>query len=105
MALDETDFPVSDSISVEMMQVGETLQNGSVTRAGFKLDKLGKSCNIVSVSYNEGEYCEQEDGARFTEPGRYDVEVCTKLGENRIIQFMCLRILNSVWRHILERIT
>lgn len=81
LALDETDFPVSDSISVEMMQVGETLQNGSVTRAGFKLDKLGKSCNIVSVSYNEGEYCEQEDGARFTEPGRYDVEVCTRLGE------------------------
>ena len=34
LALDETDFPVSDSISVEMMQVGETLQNGSVTRAG-----------------------------------------------------------------------
>ena len=64
-----------------MMQIGETLQDGSVTNKGFKLDKLGKSCNTVNVSYNGGEYSEQEDGARFTEPGKYDVEVCTKLGD------------------------
>lgn len=77
----ESDLPISDSISIEMMQIGETLQDGSVTNKGFKLDKLGKSCNTVNVSYNGGEYSEQEDGARFTEPGKYDVEVCTKIGD------------------------
>ena len=81
LGLEESDFPVSDSISIEMMQIGETLQDGSVTNKGFKLDKLGKSCNTVYVSYNGGEYSEQEDGVRFTEPGKYDVEVCTKLGD------------------------
>lgn len=71
----------NEEYSLEELKKGETLLDNSVTSKGFSIDKLGTSY-LVSVSRNGGVAEYVNDGAEFTENGKYEITTITKLGKN-----------------------
>lgn len=68
-----------DEYTQELLKHGETLVNNSVTRDGFSIEKITSSYRI-SVSRNGETAKSAENLATFTEDGKYDITVTTKLG-------------------------
>lgn len=81
LATDSTSFE-NEGVSSTVLQKGETLVDGSMTTKGFSIDKLGSSV-LVGVSKDGGKVSYVNDGATFTENGRYTVTTITKFGKQR----------------------
>lgn len=64
----------------ELLKHGETLLDNSITRDGFRIEKLASSYT-VQVKRNSEPAKTVEDGAQFTQDGKYTVTVTTKLGK------------------------
>lgn len=78
LTVDESILPELDGFSQEEIKRGETLTNESMTTKGFSIDKLGTSYLIkVSKDGDAGKIV--DDGAEFTENGKYTIKVITKL--------------------------
>lgn len=82
LALTEEDFDYED-YDINLLKKGETLVNESVTTAGFQIDKLNISGNTILVKYNGVSIPNVADGTKFTEPGKYEITVVTRLGTQR----------------------
>lgn len=71
-----------DDYSQELLKHGETLENGSVTRDGFEIEKFAESYTVkVQRSGFPATYA--KSGDKFTEDGKYTVTVRTKLGKSK----------------------
>ena len=80
LAVDESSLPEIEGFTQETIKRGETLLDGSTTTKGFSIDKLGTSY-LVSVSKDGGTASYVNDGATFTENGKYTITTITKLGK------------------------
>ena len=80
LAVDESSLPEIEGFTQETIKRGETLLDGSTTTKGFSIDKLGASY-LVSVSKDGGTASYVDDGATFTENGKYTITTITKLGK------------------------
>ena len=80
LAVDESSLPEIEGFTQETIKRGETLLDGSTTTKGFSIDKLGASY-LVSVSKDGGTASYVNDGATFTENGKYTITTITKLGK------------------------
>lgn len=80
LAVDESSLPEIEGFTQETIKRGETLLDGSTTTKGFSIDKLGASY-LVSVSKDGGTASFVNDGATFTENGKYTITTITKLGK------------------------
>ena len=80
LAVDESSLPEIEGFTQETIKRGETLLDGSTTTKGFSIDKLGASY-LVSVSKDGGAASYVDDGATFTENGKYTITTITKLGK------------------------
>lgn len=91
LALTEEDFDFED-YDINLLKKGETLTDGSVTTAGFKIDKLGITGNTILVKHNGTNVPEVADGTVFTDPGKYEITTVTRLGKQEkqvIYVFKC----------------
>ena len=68
--------------SQEALKHGETLENGSVTRDGFKIESFASSYKIT-VKHNQENPIEIKRGREFTEDGEYVIYVTTKLNKTK----------------------
>lgn len=80
LAIEESSLPEIEGFTQETIKRGETLLDGSTTTKGFSIDKLGTSY-LVSVSKDGAPASYVEDGATFTENGKYTITTITKLGK------------------------
>ena len=80
LAVDESSLPEIEGFTQETIKRGETLLDGSTTTKGFSIDKLGASY-LVSVSKDGGTASYVNDGATFTENGKYTITTITKFGK------------------------
>lgn len=80
LAIDESSLPEIEGFTQETIKRGETLLDDSTTTKGFSIDKLGTSY-LVSVSKDGGTASYVNDGATFTENGKYTITTITKLGK------------------------
>lgn len=80
LAVDESSLPEIEGYTQETIKRGETLLDGSTTTKGFSIDKLGSSY-LVSVAKDGGTASYVDDGATFTENGKYVITTITKLGK------------------------
>ena len=76
----DVDSLQSDGYTLDTLKDGETLVDGSTTTKGFSIDKLGTSY-LVSVAKNDESAQYVEDGASFTDNGKYTITTITKLGK------------------------
>ncbi|MBQ8749185.1 MAG: FIVAR domain-containing protein [Clostridia bacterium] len=70
----------TDEYALESVKKGETLLDGATTTGGFSVDKLGTSY-LVNVKKDNEEGIYVDDGAEFTENGKYEITTLTKLGK------------------------
>ena len=82
LALTEEDFDFED-YDINLLKKGETLTHGSVTTAGFKIDKLNITGNTVLVKHNGTDVTGVADGAEFTDSGKYEITTVTRLGKQQ----------------------
>ena len=80
LAVDESSLPEIEGFTQETIKRGETLVDNSTTTKGFTIDKLGTSY-LVSVSKDDSAATYVNDGAKFTENGKYTITTITKLGK------------------------
>lgn len=80
LATDETALPEIEGVTKELVKRGETLIDGSMTTKGFSIDKLNSSY-VVKVAKDGSDSVSVEDGAKFTENGKYTIQTITKLGK------------------------
>ena len=78
LAADDSSIPddIGEGITAEAILKGETLLDGSATTKGFTIDTLGIEYRSIRVNGNTS-----KDGARFEEPGRYTIDLTTKLDD------------------------
>ena len=82
LAVEESSLPEIEGFTQETVKRGETLLDGSTTTKGFSIDKLGASY-LVSVAKDGEKAFYVEDGATFTENGKYIITTITKLGKQK----------------------
>ena len=63
-----------DGFSLDLLMQGETMVDGSSTTAGFRIDKMGSGSSVSVNGKNAN------DGAEFTESGKYTIITTTPLG-------------------------
>ncbi|MBQ8415162.1 MAG: hypothetical protein IJX58_07950 [Clostridia bacterium] len=80
------DFDDVDAKTVEILNKGLTLTNGSISFDKIRLDKLGNKSFDVTYSYNSSEYKTAKDGQVFTNPGNYKFRIKTKFGTQRTVE-------------------
>lgn len=82
LAVDESSLPEIEGYTQETIKRSETLLDGSTTTKGFSIDKLSSSY-LVSVVKDGGTASYVDDGATFTENGKYVITTITKLGKQK----------------------
>lgn len=80
LAIDDSSLPEIEGFTQETIKRSETLIDGSTTTKGFSIDKLGSSY-LVSVAKDGDNAVFVDDGATFTENGKYVITTITKLGK------------------------
>jgi nucleoside-triphosphatase THEP1 len=80
--LTEKDYSsyATDESQINLIKKGDTLQNGSVTSAGFKVDYLENKSYKVQYSRNNGSYEKADDGLELKQNGKYVVRVTSLFG-------------------------
>lgn len=69
-----------DDYDQELLKHGETLENGSVTRDGFEIEKITESYS-VSVQKDSNSAVTARTGSKYTSDGKYTITTTTKLGK------------------------
>ena len=72
------DIPDVDADTMEILKLGTTMSNGSVSFDKIRIDKLSNKSFDVRCSFNDSSYFTVADGSVFEEPGRYHFIVTTK---------------------------
>lgn len=72
-----------DESTAKLIEKGDTLQNGSVTTSGFKLDYLGNKSYTVTYSHNNKAYQNAYNGQEFKTNGLYKIKVKNLFGETK----------------------
>lgn len=73
----------SEDSQISLIKKGDTLQDGSVTSKGFKIDYLGNKSYDVKYSRNGGEFVTLSDGLEITQNGKYDIKVTSLFGNTK----------------------
>ena len=77
LSVDSKDITdVAEGVTSEVLLKGETLLDGSATKAGFSIDTLGVTYKSIKVNGRMA-----SDGDKFTTPGKYVIEATTKLDD------------------------
>lgn len=72
-----------DEAQINLIKKGDTLQNGSVTSKGFKINYLENKSYNVQYSRNGAAYKDASDGTIITQNGKYDVKVTSLFGNTK----------------------
>lgn len=72
-----------DEAQINLIKKGDTLQNGSVTSKGFKINYLENKSYNVQYSRNGAAYKSASDGTTITQNGKYDVKVTSLFGNTK----------------------
>lgn len=72
-----------DEAQINLIKKGDTLQNGSVTSKGFKVNYLENKSYNVQYSRNGGSYKTASDGTTITQNGKYDIKVTSLFGNTK----------------------
>lgn len=72
-----------DEAQINLIKKGDTLQNGSVTSKGFKINYLENKSYNVQYSRNGAAYKDASDGTTITQNGKYDVKVTSLFGNTK----------------------
>lgn len=86
----ELDAPDLTPEQVEILRLGSSLRDGSVSLNEVRIDTLGNSSFDVDVSHNGGDYYEEGNGTVLRDHGHYKVRVRTQFGKEDVINLWIL---------------
>lgn len=72
-----------DEAQINLIKKGDTLQDGSVTSKGFKINYLENKSYKVQYSRNGASYKTATDGMKITQNGKYVVKVTSLFGNTK----------------------
>ncbi len=84
LSLSGMSYSIDNEFSSQMLQVGCTLQDGSVIDSGFKLVNKGDYNNQIFASYNGKPYQRVSDGTFFRQIGVYNIKTVSVDGEEEV---------------------
>ncbi len=77
-------FGDEDENTVEMLKHAETIQSGKGTVTGFEID-TSLNPTVKYIVKKDGKEIEVPDDKRFTETGKYTIELSSEVGNKRIV--------------------
>lgn len=86
----ELDAPDLTPEEVEILRLGSSLRDGSVSLNEIRIDKLGNNSFDVLVAHNGGGFYKVGNGTVLKDHGRYQIRVRTQFGKERVMSVWIL---------------